>query len=115
MSIESMKKSIGRSLENYGTAVTLSIREDGAIDFATGKPVQTITNSDIIAVVGRFTANEIRDGIVNIDDLKCTLVHPDKVKIGDKVIAGTETYSVLNVRLLIRGGVLLKQTLQLRK
>ena len=115
MSTASMQKSILRNIERYKVDVTLLLITDGSIDFTTGKPLEIIERVDLHAVVTGFSSNEIRDGIIDIGDLKCTLVHYGDIKIGDKVEIGTDTFMVLNARKMIRGTTLLKQTLHLRK
>ena len=109
-----MYDSAARNIARYGTAITLNIHTKGAIDFSTGQASDTIVAHSMLAVLGNYRSSEIVEGVINIDDMKCTLQFNGAISKSDTVIAGTTIYQVINVSHLIRSGSAIKTTLQLR-
>ena len=109
-----MQQSIDRLLDRYGTSITLIIKKDGGIDFSTGKPIQTEQRTSTRGVFTRYDSNDIIPDIINIDDVKCIISGETGIKKGDSVESLGNLYEVRDVKKLIRDGLVLKTTLQLR-
>jgi len=110
-----MKESIKRNIERFGSDITLIVKTYGAIDFTTGKPTEIVTRTPMTALIGHYRESEIIKGIVDMNDLKCTLQTDDLVKDKDEVEIGGNVYVVMNTAHLIRNDTVLKTTLQLRQ
>jgi hypothetical protein len=109
-----MKNSIKSNIDRYGNDVVLNILTDGNIDFDTGQSQQTVTSYEMKALVLQYATSELIEGVININDLKCTLQFPTKINKGDNVVIAGVKYVVINVFPLIRDNKIVKQSLQLR-
>ena len=68
-----MYKSITRNINRFGSKIELITKVDGAIDFSTGKYIQTETREPMLGIIGHYTSSDIIEGVINIDDIKCTI------------------------------------------
>ena len=114
MSFSSMSRSVGRNIKRYGTEVTLRVRHKTGINLDDGLPVYDTQDHTLTAILGRFRSSEIVEGVINFDDVKCTLQFSGLIKKEDVVIFGGRTLTIINTTELIRGGKIVKHTLQLR-
>jgi len=110
----SMDESIKRNIKRYGNTVTLDVVTDGQINYDTGKADETIVSFDKTALIARYGSKELLDGVIGINDIKCTLQHSENITKRDRVRIDGETFSIMNVGKLKRNDVVLKYTLQLR-
>ncbi len=110
----SLYTSSANLIARFGVSISLDIVTDGAIDFATGKPSETVASTTMKAIMENYSSSEIREGIVNMDDIKVTLQYDGVIKKGDRVQYGFDTYTVMNVSKTVQDTQIIKQTLQVR-
>jgi hypothetical protein len=58
----SLYKSIERNIKRFGSKITLITKQDGDIDFNTGKYAQIVTETPMIGLIGHYTNSDIISG-----------------------------------------------------
>lgn len=108
-----------RLITKFGQPMTLAVETEGAYDPATGESPVSSADFAVIGVIfelsGKLIGQSLQNGtLAEADDKQCLLQVGTIPSLLDKVVVGTTTFLIINVKELNPGGTTVFYDLVLR-